>query len=306
MQISSSPHINGPQTKNYIMGMVILALTPAMAASIYFFGTDALLIILTAVIFSWITDILMQKLTEQKQGLFNLSSILTGILLALILPPTVPLWIPASGSFVAVSVGKYMFGIGNSIFNPALLGRAFLVVSWPALMSDWIAPDGVTQATPLAKGVVENSQGLNLSLFLGDVGGCIGETSALAILIGGIFLIAIKIIDWKIPAVYIGSFLLLTLISGGDPLFHLMAGGLLLGAFFMATDYVTTPLSSRGKIYFALGCGLLTFLFRFHSSMPEGVMYSILLMNALTPLIDKITIPKPFGYRKKNAVNQNN
>ncbi len=296
MQISSSPHIKTRIKKNNIMALVLTALLPVVIASVYFFGLEALLLIITSVTTSWITDIVMQKLTKNKQGLLNLSSILTGLLLALVLPPTAPLWIAATGSFIAVSVGKYAFGIGNSIFNPALLGRAFLVISWPNLMSSWITPDGVTKATPLANETITES---NFQLFIGNVGGCLGETSAAAVLIGGLFLIYTRIIDWKIPTIYIGSVVFLSGLAGGDPLKQFMAGGLLLGAFFMATDYVTSPLTNKGKIYFALGCGILTFLFRFYSTMPEGVMYSILLMNALTPLIDKITTPKPFGYNEK-------
>ncbi|MFW6013592.1 MAG: RnfABCDGE type electron transport complex subunit D [Nanoarchaeota archaeon] len=299
MQISSSPHIWKGITKNYIMGTVILALMPAVIASIYYFGLDALLIVLTGVFVAWATDFALQKLTRQFLGFLNLSSILTGLLLSLVLPPTTPLWIVAVGSFVAVSLGKFVFGTGNSIFNPALLGRAFVVLSWPQLTSDWVEPgiDGITQATPLA----QNNGGANTySLFIGDVAGCIGETSAVALIIGGVFLILKNIINWKIPAFYIGTVALIATFTGQDPLFHILAGGLLLGAFFMATDYVTTPLTTKGKIFFAIGCGILTILFRLYSSMPEGVMFSILLMNAMTPLIDKITTTKPFGYNEKN------
>ncbi len=298
MQISSSPHIWKGITKNYIMGMVLLALSPSVIASIYYFGLDAALIIFTGVFVAWATDFFLQKITQQNLGLINLSSILTGLLLALVLPPTTPLWVVAIGSFVAVSIGKFAFGIGNSIFNPALLGRAFVVLSWPQLTSEWTTPgiDGVTQATPLDKGAGNVD---TYSLFMGDIAGCIGETSAVALILGGLFLITKNIIDWKIPVFYIGTVALVSIVTGQDPLFHILAGGLLLGAFFMATDYVTSPLTTKGKIYFAIGCGLLTILFRLYSSIPEGVMFSILLMNALTPLIDKITTTRPFGYNEK-------
>lgn len=299
MQISSSPHIWKGITKNQIMGWVIVALLPAIVAAVYFFGMDALLIILTGVFSAWLTDILLQKLTRQTLGWANLSSVLTGLLLALVLPPTTPLWIVLVGSVVSVAIGKYAFGPGNSIFNPALLGRAFVVLSWPQLTSEWMAPgvDRVTGATPLAESSSETEA---YSLLIGDVAGCIGETSAIALLLGGLFLIVKNIIDWKIPVFYIGTVAIFTFFTGQDMLFHIMSGGLLLGAFFMATDYVTTPLTTKGKIIFAIGCGLLTVLFRLYSSMPEGVMYSILLMNAVTPLIDKITKLKPFGYNEKS------
>ncbi|MGM5487665.1 MAG: RnfABCDGE type electron transport complex subunit D [Nanobdellota archaeon] len=286
---SSSPHIHTGLSKQKIMYMVVLALLPATIAGIYFFGIPAATIIAVSVASALATDILMQKLTASSMRWLNGSAVLTGLLLALILPPTVPLWIPALGSIFAVSLGKYAFGVGNNIFNPALIGRAILVISWPQFMSGWINPDGVTAATPLAQ------KTSLFSVFTGNVGGCIGETSAIALLAGGAFLIALRLIDWRIPAVYIGSLAVLMTIAGKDPLYQVMAGGLLIGAFFMATDYVTSPLARKGRIIFALGLGVLTFIFRFYSSMPEGVMYSILLMNATVPLIERYTKPKPFG-----------
>ncbi|MFW6449759.1 MAG: RnfABCDGE type electron transport complex subunit D [Nanoarchaeota archaeon] len=291
---SSAPHIWKKGSKDQIMGLVILALLPATFTGAYIFGQQALLIIITGLITAWVTDIAMQFLTKNRGSIINLSSILTGLLLALVLPPTAPLWMPAVGTIIAVSIGKYAFGPGNSIFNPALVGRAFLVLSWPQLMSTWVAPDGVTKATPLAA----NVKPLYTELFFGSVGGCIGETSAIALLLGGVFLIVFRVIDWRIPFTYIATVGVLTSITGSDPLFHILAGGLIIGAFFMATDYVTIPITGNGRLIFAVGCGLLTFLFRIYSGMPEGVMYSILLMNALTPLIEKLTVPKPFGGKR--------
>lgn len=290
---SSSPHLRQRGNKNRIMGLVFLALLPAAVAGGYFFGRSALLIMGVSIASAWATDIAMQSLTKQYSYLVNFSSLLTGLLLALVLPPTVPLWIPLVGAVFAVSIGKYAFGPGNNIFNPALIGRALLVLSWPGLMSRWINPDGVSSATPLAA----NTKPEFAKLFYGSVGGCIGETSALLLIGGGLFLVVLRIIDWKIPLTYISTVAVLTFLAGEDPLFHIMAGGLLIGAFFMATDYVTIPLTARGRLIFALGCGVLTFLFRLFSTMPEGVMYSILLMNALAPLIERLTIPKPFGGR---------
>ncbi|MGM5482627.1 MAG: RnfABCDGE type electron transport complex subunit D [Nanobdellota archaeon] len=293
---SSSPHIRAKWNKDTIMGLVLIALIAPAASGVYFFGKSALLIIIVSVLTALITDLAMQIITKGISKLINLSSIVTGLLLALILPPTVPLWIPVIGTFFAVAIGKYAFGPGNSIFNPALVGRAILVVSWPKIMTKWINPDGISSATPLASGI----KPMYTDIFIGNIGGCIGETSAIALIIGGIFLISAKVIDWKIPATYILSFSLLLVLAGHDPLFHVMAGGILLGAFFMATDYVTIPITPKGRIIFATGCGVLTFLFRIFSSMPEGVMYSILLMNAFVPLIERLTIPKPFGYEVKN------
>lgn len=286
---SSSPHIHENTSKQKIMYLVVLALLPATFTGIYYFGFQAAIIIGTAIIAALATDILMQKITSSSMTWFNGSAIITGLLLALVLPPTVPLWIPAIGSIFAVSLGKYAFGVGNNIFNPALIGRAFLVISWPQLMSGWTSPDGVTAATPLA----ETAQ--LSSLIMGEVAGCIGETSAIALLLGGLFLIAYRLIDWKIPVVYIATVAILMFFAGNDPVYHIMAGGLMLGAFFMATDYVTSPITTKGRIVFALGLGILTFIFRFYSSMPEGVMYSILLMNATVPLIERYTKPRPFG-----------
>ncbi|MFP4423911.1 MAG: RnfABCDGE type electron transport complex subunit D [Candidatus Woesearchaeota archaeon] len=286
---SSSPHIHKKTSKQKIMYLVVLALLPATFTGIYYFGVQAAWIIATAIIAALATDILMQRLTSPAINWLNGSAVITGLLLALVLPPTVPLWIPAIGSIFAVSLGKYTFGVGNNIFNPALIGRAFLVISWPQLMSGWIAPDGITAATPLA----ETAQ--LSSLIIGEVAGCIGETSAIAILLGGLFLISLRLIDWKIPVFYIGTVAALMFFAGNDPLYHIMAGGLMLGAFFMATDYVTSPLTTKGRIIFAVGLGILTFIFRFYSSMPEGVMYSVLLMNATVPLIERYTKPKPFG-----------
>jgi Na+-translocating ferredoxin:NAD+ oxidoreductase subunit D len=301
----SSPFIRTKRSKQKIMFMVIIALIPAFISSIYFFKLKGFIIISACLITSILTDILMQRLTRKKSSdkinYFNGSAILTGLLLSFVLPPTVPLFIPVLGSIFAIALGKYAFGVGNNIFNPALIARAFLVISFPQLMTTWVNPDGVTSATPLASGT-----GSLFDLFIGNVGGCIGETSALMLLIGGVFLIFIRVIDWRIPFYYLGTFAILTYIIGQDVVFQLLAGGLMLGAFFMATDYVTMPVTRNGRIIFAVMLGLLTFLFRFYSNMPEGVMYSILIMNAVAPLIQRITKPKPFGYfmkeKKKNEI----
>jgi len=301
--VSTYPHIKDKQTKNRIMLYVILALLPAIAAAIYFFGTHALLIIIISILTAFITDLILQRITKNIIKGINLSAILTGLLLALILPPTVELWIPAIGVIFAIAIAKYAFGPGNAIFNPALVGRIFLVNAFPALTSTWIWPDGVTGATPLNIAKLEGFSVLHQRfgatlyqrLFFGDIAGSLGETSALALLIGGIFLIIIKVIDWRVPLTYISTVFVLSFIFKQNPLFSILAGGLFLGAFFMATDYATTPLTKKGRFIFALGCGILTVIIRIYSSFPEGVAYSILLMNAFTPLIERYTKPRIFG-----------
>ncbi|MFH2028581.1 MAG: RnfABCDGE type electron transport complex subunit D, partial [Nanoarchaeota archaeon] len=294
--VSSSPHIKDTITVENIMWLVVLALLPAAAAAIYFFKIPAILIILISVISAVSTEFIIIKLTKKDIPKMDGSAVITGLLLALILPPTVPLWIPAMGAAFAIGIGKMIFGgLSHNIFNPALVGRAFLAVSFPAIMARWISPDGVTAATPLAMLKLEGIKSSYSQLFYGNIGGCIGETSAIALLLGAAFLIFKKIIDWRIPTAYIGATILLALVFRQDPIFHILAGGLLIGAFFMATDYVTRPVTKNGRLIFGFGCGLLTMLIRFFGSYPEGVMFSILLMNGATPLIDRFTMPKPFG-----------
>ncbi|MEM2638197.1 MAG: RnfABCDGE type electron transport complex subunit D, partial [Candidatus Hadarchaeales archaeon] len=253
--------------------------------------------ILTAVVTEYVAMRLMKR-KFRNDG----SAILTGLLLALTLPPTVPLWIPAVGAFFAIAIVKCAFGgLGHNIFNPALAGRIFLALSWPSLMRkwpEWVGPDGITTATPLQLWKFQNTLTPYFKLFIGNVGGCIGETSALALLIGGLFLISRKYIDWKIPVSFIGTVGLLMFLLGQDPIFHILAGGLFLGAFFMATDYVTTPLTGKGRVIFGVGAGILVVIFRMYSGMTEGVAFSILIMNAFTPLIDKVIKPKVYGTTK--------
>ncbi len=305
LTVSSNPHIKDSLNISSIMWTVVLALLPAVVAGVYFFKLKALGIIITSILSATLTELIIFKLTKKPLHIDG-SAVLTGLLLALILPPTVPLWLPALGAAFAISIGKQIFGgLGHNIFNPALAGRAFLVASFPALMTRWILPDGVTGATPLGLLKLQGIKAAYPSLFIGNIGGCIGETSALALLIGGIFLFYKRIIGWRIPVMYISTSFILAFIFGQDPLFHILAGGLLIGALFMATDYVTAPLTKKGRLIFGFGCGFLTMIIRLFGSYPEGVMFSILLMNAATPLIDRFTKPKPFGYRvKKQLRNQ--
>ncbi len=300
--ISVSPHIRVKEDTQSVMRDVIIALTLAMIASVYFFGWYALLISVVSVVVCILTEFVFQKLVKKKVAVGDLSAVVTGLLFAFVLPPSVPLWIVVIGAMVSIILGKQIFGgLGHNPFNPALVGRAVLVASWPVHMTTWIRPfDAVTSASPL--GIVK--EGLDqtlpsyLELFLGNRAGCLGETSVLALLIGAIYLLYRRQISWHIPLVYVGTVALMSVIFNRDPLFNILAGGLILGAFFMATDMVTTPITTKGKLIFGLGCGFFTALIRFTGGFPEGVCYSILIMNMFTPLIDRYTQPCRFGAKK--------
>lgn len=316
--ISAPPHIQSELGTKSIMWMVAAALTPAAVAGVLFFGWRALGIILISILAALLTEVICELMMRRPLTISDGSAFVTGLLLALVIPPTVPWWIPALGSAFAIAVGKQVFGgLGHNLFNPALIGRAFLLASWPLLMTTWQWPvsalswagaqmDAVSDATALGllRSGFFGSNSLSLpylQMFYGNISGSLGETSALALLLGAAFLLVYKIIDWRIPAGYLGTVLALTTLLGQDPIFHLLAGGLILGAFFMATDYVTTPVTPTGRIIFGVGCGILTVLIRRFGGYPEGVCYSILIMNATTPLLDRFTVPKRFGEVKKNG-----
>lgn len=299
LTISANPHIKDKDNVKKIMWYVIIALMPATITGIYFFKARALLLIILSVVSAAATELIIQKLTKKPVTIKDGSAVLTGLLLALILSPLVPWWMVIIGSIFSITIAKQLFGgLGHNIFNPALAGRVFLTAAWPAMMTKWLLIDGTTGATPLGLLKLEGVKTGYMQLFLGNIGGCIGETSAVALLVGAAFLFYKKVIDWRIPSAYIGTAFVFALIFGQDPIFHLLAGGLLIGAFFMATDYVTSPITNNGKLIFGFGCGFLTIILRLFSGYPEGVMFSILLMNAAAPLIDRFTIPKPFGYKK--------
>jgi len=297
--VSVSPHIRARENVRAIMFDVLLALSPALIASVIFFGRQALLIVSVSIFFSVASEFFWESMWKKKITVGDLSSIVTGMLLAFVLPPSSPLWMVAIGAFVAIILGKQIFGgLGYNIFNPALVARAVLLASWPVYMTTWTRPfDGVTTASPLGIVKMKLDQELPsyLQMFLGNRAGCLGEISVLALLVGAVYLLYKKQITWHIPASYIGTVGLVCILFKRDPLLNIMAGGLILGAFFMATDMVTSPLTRKGKLAFGVGCGLLTMLIRFTGGFPEGVCYSILIMNMLTPVIDKITEPKVFG-----------
>lgn len=311
LTVSPSPHIKSGVTTSKIMRDVILALTPACIWGIIQFGLSAALLLVvsvaSAVFFEWGTE----KILHRKNSIRDLSAVVTGMLVAMNLPAGVPLWLPVIGTFVAIVVVKQLFGgIGKNFLNPALAARVFLFLSWSDKMATFPAPrgvDAVAYATPLASLAENGDAGASvLDMFLGKTGGCIGEVSALLLILGGIYLLVRKVISWHIPVCYLGTVALLTFLlpkSGGAfnvtyMLTQLFSGGLMLGAIFMATDYVTCPITKRGRVIFAVGCGLITVLFRYYSSYPEGVSFSILVMNSLVWYIDRLTKPRVFGGAK--------
>ena len=302
----NSPHTKSKNTTAQIMIDVLIALLPALFAGLYFFGEGAAKVVLTAVIVSVLTELLFNILTKKPITIIDFSAVVTGLLFALTLPANTPIYAVALGAFVAIFIGKMLFGgIGKNFANPALVGRFFVVISFGSLLSVFVDPiDGSAGATPL---LYINSGDLSsvnlLNLFLGSTGGCIGETSVLALLLGGIYLSIKRVIDIRIPLIYLGGSAVLALIFSGSINFvlpHLMAGGLMLGAIFMATDYSTSPISGLGVVIYALGCAILTMVIRFYAAQPEGVSYSILLMNLFVPLLDKYIRPNPYGRRVKH------
>lgn len=309
--VSASPHLRAKDTTTRIMLDVIIALLPALGAAIAIFGPRVLAVTATTVITAVLSEYVARKVMKRHNTIGDLSAVVTGLILAFNLPVSIPLWMAAIGSFVAIVIVKQMFGgIGQNFANPAIVARIFLLISFGTAMTGWTAPlswktDAVSTATPLAIVGGESAEALPslLDMFLGIRGGCIGETCSLALIIGGIYLIARKVISPKIPLAYIGTVAVVMLIAGKFDLefvaYQLMGGGLLLGAFFMATDYSTSPIKSNAKIVFGIGCGLLTCVIRLFASLPEGVSFAILIMNLLVPHIETIMAPKPFGTVKE-------
>lgn len=304
--ISSAPHMLDRLTTPGVMWGVVIALIPVIISSVYFFKLLAVKLLIACTISCVVTELVIQKLRQKKITVNDGSAVVTGLLLAMVLPPSLPVWVAVVGSIVAIGLGKQLFGgLGYNIFNPALLARAFLMAAFPVLLTKWTNPltlDAVTGATPLGLMKFEHVQASSIDLFLGNVPGSLGETSALAILIGGAYLFIRRYADWRIPLSYLFTASLL----GGvlhvvDPVvfptlsFQLLSGGMLLGALFMATDPVTSPVTKKGRWIFGVGCGVFTIVIRMWSGLPEGVMYAILLTNGLTPLVNRYTRPRRFG-----------
>ncbi len=307
--VSASPHISAGESSARIMWAVFLSLLPAGIAGVAIFGWNALRVILVSVAVALLAEALIQKLRRVEITIGDGSAALTGLLLAYCLPSSVPLWLAAAGSVFAIAIGKQAFGgLGQNIFNPALVGRAFLLAAWPTQMTTWVKPgqvfDALTGATPLASAFAGVSY---WDLLVGNRGGCIGEVGILALLAGGLLLLILGYISWQIPFSFIATVGIFTWIFGaeapfsGEWLFHILSGGLILGALFMATDYVTSPLTNKGKLIFGFGCGVFTAVIRIWGGYPEGVCYAILLMNAATPLIDRYTRPRRFGANPKRG-----
>ncbi|MBN1758066.1 MAG: RnfABCDGE type electron transport complex subunit D [Chitinispirillaceae bacterium] len=324
LHLTSSPHLRHPETVTHIMVWVAVALLPACIASVVFFGMKALFLTAVSVIAAVVTEWAVGLLMKRRTSIGDFSAVVTGILVAFNVPPDLPWWMVVIGSVFAIGVAKMAFGgLGANFINPALAGRAFLMANFPSAMTHFTPTvfgslsgiDGMSSATPLgefrtamANGSFQalDFQDALTNLFTGNVGGCIGETSALALLLGGVLLLYKRIISLRIPLIYIGVVFLLSWLFNGTgtlftsgaiiiPFYQILAGGLFLGAFFMATDMVTSPITPKGKIVFAVGCGVLTFVIRKFGGYPEGVSYSILLMNLFVPLIEQYTRPKIYG-----------
>lgn len=328
--VSPAPHVHGNESTRKIMLDVIIALAPSMLVAVYFFGLSAIRLLLVSVLVCVALEYVVQKyLLRRQPTVSDLSAVVTGVLLALNLPPTAPWWIAVIGSVAAIGIAKMTFGgLGHNIFNPALVGRVFLLVSFPVIMTDWTVPqsifrpgvDAVSGATPLALVKEGLAQGLTVDrimaanpdltygqMLFARAGGSAGEASALALIIGFVYLLARRVIRPHIPvaiiltvAVVSGIFWLADPSQYTDPLFNILTGGLLLGSIFMATDYVTSPMSAKGMIIYGIGIGLLTVLIRYFGSYPEGVSFAILIMNSLVPLLNKYIKPARFGKEAKH------
>ena len=314
--VSSAPHVVNPVDTTHIMKNVVIALMPALLVAVYVFGLQALILTATCVASCVIFEGLTRKILDRPQTIGDFSAVVTGVILSFNLPAGLPLWMAIIGSYVAIVVVKQLFGgLGQNFVNPAIVGRIVLFTSFATPMTTWpvtnrmssvlwnsdasnATVDTITGATPLA--LFSNAKDVpsNMDMFLGTINGSMGEISAAALLLGGIYLIVKKIIEPTIPAAFIGTVAVVAMMLGFDPVFHICAGGVMLGAIFMATDYVTSPLTTKGKIIFGIGCGFLTMIIRIFASYPEGVSFALLLMNILVPHIDKWTKLKLNGIPK--------
>ena len=304
LNVEVSPHIQTKSDVRSIMRDVIISLLPALAASVMFFGLKMLLLVFVSIATCVVSEYIFCRFSGRKPPIGDLSAVVTAILFVFVLPPSLPVWMVVIGGVVAIILGKQIFGgLGYNPFNPALISRAVLLASWPVQMTSWVRPfDGVSCASPLGIVKMQLTDALpsQLEMFFGNRAGCIGETSALALLLGAAYLLARRHITLHVPLAYVGTVFAVSVIFKLDPLFNIMAGGLILGAFFMATDMVTSPMTGTGKVIYGLCCGLLTMLIRYKGGFPEGVCYAILIMNIAVPLLDRFTEYKPFGYLKKS------
>lgn len=295
---SVSPHITGKRTTQKIMLDVVIALMPAAVASVVIFGWRSLLIIAVCVCTCVLSELAFEKLCHRENTISDLSAVVTGLLLSFNLPVSIPVWQAVFGSITAIIVVKQLFGgIGQNFANPAITARIIMLTAFGTAMTTWtqLGTDVISSATPLVAAARKEAVPSYTELLIGSHAGCLGETCAAALIIGGIYLLCRGVITWHTPAAFLGTVALMSLLCGQDPVFQLLSGGLMLGAFFMATDYATTPPTGAGKIVFGIGCGLITVLIRFWGNLPEGVSFSILLMNILTPYISRLTRSKPLS-----------
>lgn len=301
LTVSLSPHVRSGATTRRIMLDVCLALLPAVIFAVYWFGFGVLLTVLLSVASAILSEFLMEKALRRPVTIDDGSAAVTGLLLALTLPAGTPWYVPVLGSVFAICIAKQVFGgLGDNFVNPALAGRAFLLASFPAAMTTYpLVADAVTSATPLSSEFAGSVD--YLQAFIGRIGGCIGEVSTLALLIGAAYLFIRRVIDWRIPLSYLGTMALLTVIGGGNVLDSVLLGGTVLGAFFMATDYVTSPVTSWGRVIYGVGIGIINYTIRRWGAYPEGTTYAILLMNIAAPLIERFTRPRKYGEVKRHA-----
>ncbi len=304
LTLSTAPHIRSRQDTRSLMLDVIIALLPATIAGVYYFGLSAALVVAITTLSAVVFEYAWQKLTHKPVCVGDLSAVVTGLLVGLNLPATAPWWMAVIGSGLAILLVKQLFGgIGDNFMNPALAARAILLASWPARMTAFVVPtcwsgaDAVSSATVLAGGY----EASKLELFLGQVPGCIGEVCKAAIVLGFLYLLVRRVITWRIPVIFLGVFAALMAIFGYDPLVSVLSGGVMFGAVFMATDYTTSPMSTKGQVIYAALCGLIVAIIRCFGNYPEGVTYAILVMNVATPLIDKYAKPRLYGRLKKEA-----
>ena len=314
--VTSNPHIVDSMNTTKIMSLVVIALLPSLIASVVIFGARALILAAVCIIASMFFEWAYEKIAKKPSTIGDLSAVVTGLLIAMNVPVTLPYWMAVIGCFVAIVIVKQFFGgLGQNFANPAITARIVLFLSFTTDMTYWADPtqgkvfsaaDAVTSATPLGimneSGIADaQSQFSNLTMFLGNTGGSMGEVCAAALLIGGIFLIIMKVISPATPVAFLGTVAVISLIAGADPVWQICAGGAMIGAFFMATDYATTPTTTMGKVIFGIGCGVVTMLIRLYGNYPEGVSFSILLMNILTPHIDSFCEKRLYGNPKKAA-----
>lgn len=305
LTISTAPHIRCKDSVKTIMRDVLIALLPTTAAGIYLFGLNSALIVAVSVASAVLAEFVWQKLAKRPVRVKDLSAAVTGLIFALNLPPTAPWWMAMIGSAFAIIVVKQLFGgIGDNFLNPALAARALLLASWPARMTQFVAPTYFSGADAVSSATVLSESGLQaryIDMFLGRIPGTIGEVCKVAILIGFAYLLIRRVISWQVPVIILAIVALLSWIFGSDPLTAILSGGVMFGAVFMATDYTTSPMTAKGQIIFAVGIGVIIVLIRKFGSYPEGVTYAILFMNIVAPLVDKYVAPRLYGEVKKHA-----